>query len=100
MWQGCNVPCSEAMMNDASTGCKGAWYTTQYWPSVYNGHVWDGTGNSCTQKCASLGLRCDLETIKFTTTFDRAKSVLELMGEFSTCASLGLFVQMELRRLC
>ena len=37
---------------------------------------------------------------RFTTTFDSAKSVHELMGEFSTCASLGLFVQMELRRLC
>ena len=64
MWRGCNVPCPEAMMNDAATGCRGAWYTTNYWTNAYNGHVWDGTGSSCTQKCASLGLRCDLETIR------------------------------------
>lgn len=73
MWQRCNVPCSEAMMNDASTGCKGAWYKV--------------TGSSCRQKCAAVGLDCKRESIYFTTTFDRAKSVFDLMGETSTCSS-------------
>ena len=84
MWQRCNVPCSEAMMNDASTGCKGAWYKTLAYPYIGGGF---GYSNSCGAKCAAVGLHCNENSIYFTTTFDRAKSVYDLLGETSTCSS-------------
>ena len=89
MWQGCNVPCSPAMMNDVSTGCRGAWYKTLAWPDCWN------CPNSCRDKCTSLGLQCNLESLKFVTTFDRAKSVFDLMGESSTCSSANPPIGLE-----
>jgi hypothetical protein len=81
MWQGCTVPCSEAMMSDAATGCRGAWYQTLRWPQVTS----DSMDNSCTAKCAEKGLRCNWQAINFTSTVGLARSVFEVTGVWSSC---------------
>ena len=75
MWQGCNVACSAAMMQDPSSGCKGAWYETY---------------SSCNSKCSDLGLTCSVESlIHSTKTYEKARAALEVTGLFSTCAGLS-----------
>ena len=95
MWQGCNVPCSATMMNDDSTGCKGAWYKTLSWPSSTGNWGWSdtGIGNSCTAKCAEVGLQCNLQSLRFASTFDRVRSVFELLGESSVCNPPGAHIR-------
>jgi hypothetical protein len=74
MWQGCTVPCSEAMMSDDATGCKGAWYQTLSYPQFV------GDGVSCTAECAERGLRCNWQALNFTSTVGHAQSVYNLLG--------------------
>ena len=95
MWQGCNVPCSATMMNDDSTGCKGAWYKTLSYPSSTGNWGWSdtGIGNSCTAKCAGVGLQCNLQSLRFASTFDRVRSVFELLGESSVCNPPGAHIR-------
>jgi hypothetical protein len=81
MWQGCTVPCSEAMMSNAATGCKGAWYKTLSYPQVYG----DGQAVSCTAECSAKGLQCNWKTLNFTSTVGLAQSVFDLLGVLSSC---------------
>ena len=81
MWQGCTVPCSEAMMSNAATGCKGAWYKTLSYPQVYG----DTQAVSCTAECAGKGLQCNWKTLNFTSTVGLAQSVFDLLGVLSSC---------------
>ena len=48
MWQRCNVACTAAMLEDPSSGCNGAWYTTY---------------SSCSSKCSGIGMSCNLESL-------------------------------------
>jgi streptogramin lyase len=81
MWQGCTVPCSETMMSNAATGCKGAWYQTLSYPQVLS----DSQAQSCTAKCAEKGLRCNWQALNFTSTVGHARSVFEVTGVWSSC---------------
>ena len=88
MWQGCTVPCSEAMMSNASTGCKGAWYQTLSHPQV-------SQGVSCTAKCAEKGLRCNWQALNFTSTVGHARSVFDLLGVSSSCNPSTISIQSD-----
>ena len=96
MWQGCTVPCSEAMMSDAVTGCKGAWYQTMSYPLVYG----DAQAVSCTAKCAEKGLQCNWQALNFTSTVGHTRSVFDLLGVLSSCNCDARLVPQEFAASC